>query len=122
MDLVVSNGGDSSISVLFAEPGMSFFTVAFPAFPTGETPTALLTSDLNDDGFPDILVASLVGADFRILLGDGAGGFPELLPFAGPRGAAAASLWDMNGDQLPDLLLTSLVSTRVSLYENVSSR
>jgi hypothetical protein len=118
-DLVVSNGGNQSVSVLFAQAGMGFSMVSFPA---GHTPTALLVRDLNDDGFTDILVASLVGADFRILLGDGRGGFPSLFPFAGARGVVSAAMADMNRDGLPDLLLASLITTRVSLYENLSSR
>lgn len=118
-DLVVSNGGNQSVSVLFAQAGMSFSLVSFPA---GHTPTALLVRDLNDDGYTDILVASLVGADFRILLGDGRGGFPNLFPFAGARGVVSAAMADMNRDGLPDLLLASLITTRVSLYENLSSR
>jgi hypothetical protein len=115
-DLVVSNAGVDAITVLFAR-GSGWQSIQFPA---GERPTALLARDLNRDGWPDILVASLVGADFRVLLGDGRGGFPGILPFAGTYRATAAALADLDGDALNDLLVASVDTNRVSNYRNVS--
>jgi hypothetical protein len=115
-DLVVSNAGADVITVLFSR-GSWFEALPIPA---GERPTALLARDLNRDGRPDILVASLVSADFRVLLGDGRGGFPVVLPFAGTYRATSAALADLDGDRLADLLLASVDTNRVSLYRNRS--
>jgi hypothetical protein len=113
-DLVVSNAGADVITVLFAR-GAGFRQAQF-----AERPTALLARDLNRDGWPDILVASLVGADFRVLLGDGRGGFSSVLPFPGTYRATSAAMADLDGDALADLLVASVDTSRVSLYRNLS--
>jgi hypothetical protein len=116
MDLVVSNGYSDSITVWLARAkGFAEFDL-----PAGKAPTALLTRDLNRDGNPDILVASLTGADFRVLLGDGKGGFPTQMPFPGTFRAISADLADLNGDQLMDLVVASLDTARISVYRNIS--
>ena len=76
--------------------------------------------DLTGDGVEDILVASLESGDFRVLVGDGQGGFPLLPTFPGTLGASDAVLQDMTGDGLPDLVVSSLVTDRVSLVRNAS--
>ncbi len=115
-DLIVSNGAGASVTVLYAR------VVGFTAanFPAGLTPTALLAQDLTDDGIPDILVASLQGGDFRVLVGDGRGGFPGLFGFPGSLGATSAVLQDMTGDGLVDLVVGNLITSRVSLVRNIS--
>jgi len=115
-DLVVSNAGSDTVTVLFG--GASGFTTQ--DFPAGRAPTALLGRDLTRDGIPDILVASLLGGDFRVLVGDGAGGFPLLPRFPGTIGASDAVLQDMDGDDRPELMITSLLTNRISLVRNVS--
>jgi hypothetical protein len=117
-DLVVSNGAAASVQVLYARP-VGFDMVSFPA---GATPTALLARDLTGDGIPDILVASLVGGDFRVLVGDGRGGFPNVFNFPGTLGATSAVLQDVTGDGLPDLLIGSIITNRVSVVRNITTR
>ncbi|MBK8100863.1 MAG: VCBS repeat-containing protein [Planctomycetes bacterium] len=115
-DLVVSNGNDASVTVLFA--GANGFTSQ--RHPAGQTPTALLARDLTNDGLPDILVASLVGGDFRVLVGDGVGGFAGQFGFPGTSGATGAVLQDLNGDARPELLIASQITTRVSVVNNIT--
>ena len=91
-------------------------------FAAGLSPTALLARDLTGDGIVDILVASLVSGDFRVLVGDGQGGFPLLPSFPGTLGASDAVLQDMDGDGLPELVVSSLVTDRVSLVRNISQQ
>jgi hypothetical protein len=115
-DLVVSNGATSTVQVLFAR--LVGFDVS--AFPAGRTPTALLARDLTGDGISDILVASLVGGDFRVLVGDGRGGFPSIFGFPGTLGATSAVLQDVTGDGQPDLLIGSIITNRVSVVKNIT--
>lgn len=115
-DLVVSNGGADVVTVLLAHAS-GFIPLQMQA---GRGPTALLTRDLNRDGHADILVASFVGSDFRVMLGDGKGGFPTLISFAGTFQATSADLADTSGDGLADLMIASLQTSRVSVYRNVS--
>jgi hypothetical protein len=114
-DLVVSNSSAGTITVLFGGEAV-LQSVTFPA---GVAPTALLANDLTGDGMPDILVTSLVSGDFRVMVGDGFGSFPELVRFPGTLGASDALLQDMDGDGKDDLLIASLVTNRVSLVRNI---
>ena len=116
-DLVVSNGGANSITVLFALPGGG---VSPRDYPAGDTPTALLAEDLNNDGFEDLLVTSLVDGSFQILLGDGDGGFPVIRTFPGTANATAAAMLDMDGDGRRDLMVGSTRSDRVSMIRNIT--
>jgi hypothetical protein len=68
-----------------------------PELPAGSLPTALLAQDLSGDGFADILVASLVSGDFRVMVGDGTGSFPQLTSSPAP-GASNAVLQDIDVD------------------------
>ena len=115
-DLVVSNANANAVSVLFGSA--SGFTRQ--DYAAGSAPTALLARDLTQDGNPDILVASLQSGDFRVMVGDGFGGFPLLPTFPGTLGASDAVLQDMDGDGRPELFLASLVTNRVSMVQNVS--
>lgn len=116
-DLVVSNGRGGSITVLFPI-GEAFVTTQ--EYPAGDSPSALLTRDLNGDGSTDILVAALVDGEFRVLLGDGDGGFPDVVTFPGTTNAVSGVLLDMDGDAREDLLLASLRTTRVTMVRNIT--
>jgi len=116
-DLVVSNASTGEITLLFGQLG-GFATQALPA---GPTPTALLARDFTGDGFHGLLVGSLVGAEFRVLLGDGRGGFPGRLIFAGSHKAISADLADIDGDLRLDLMVASIDASAVTLYRNVSN-
>ncbi|MFM1871902.1 MAG: hypothetical protein RL398_1324 [Planctomycetota bacterium] len=114
-DLVVSNATSGTVSVLFGGP--SGFTGA--SYPAGAIPTALLAGDLTGDGKPDILVTAMGGAEFRVLAGDGKGGFPVITAFPGTFGASDALLSDMDGDGRADVVVASLVTDRVSVIRRV---
>ena len=79
---------------------------------------------MNGDGAPDILVTSLVGGDFRILVNDndGSGRFSNVLPFPGTIGASGGALGDIDGDGYRDLVIASLITNRVSLVRGLGTR
>ena len=116
-DLVVSNMGGSAVTLLLHRQGFQFSVSKVAA---GEQPSALLARDLNGDGLPDVLVATVEKGDFRVLVGDGKGGFSSILRFPGVRGAVSADLGDTDGDGLKDLLLGSIYNRRVTLFRNIS--
>ncbi len=116
-DLVVSNLGGSAVTLLLHEKGFRFSLSKVAA---GEQPSALLARDLNGDRIPDVLVATVEKGDFRVLLGDGKGGFSSILRFPGVRGAVSADLGDTDGDGLKDLVLGSIYNRRVTLFRNIS--
>ena len=79
-----------------------------------------MAKDMTGDGLVDILVASLASGDFRILVGDGAGSFPQLPTFPGTLGASDVVMQDMTGDGKPDLVASSLITDRISFVRNIT--
>jgi hypothetical protein len=116
VDIVVSDGNVDTVTILFG--GDQGFRSA--TYPAGNGPTALAARDLTGDGAPDILVASLIGGECRVLVNDGHGNFPNVFPFPGVIGATSAALGDFDGDHDLDLVLATIVSNRLSLITNIS--
>ena len=123
-DLLVVNSGSSDITLLFGNGAGGFSSVAdirLPSENQNNRPRAAAVADFDQDGFPDIAVASQGSPSLRILLGDGLGFHffsPEAnLPHAGRLIGMAAA--DYNDDDVPDLALLSAETagdSAVSLY------
>ncbi len=117
-DIVVANGDDNTISVLFGGP-TGFTSRSYAA---GSFPDALAVGDLTGDGLADVLVASRLGEDFRVLVNDGGGGFANVFPFPGTRGASSVALADLDGDGDRELLIGSVLGDRISVVNNLRSQ
>ena len=119
-DIVVSNGLEHSVSILFGD-STGFLSESYTA---GEMPTALLCDDMNGDGASDILVTSLVGGDFRVMVNDndGTGRFSNVITLPGTIGASGAALGDVDGDGDHDLLIASLITNRLSWVQGLPTR
>ena len=104
VDLVVANSGNfdaapDDVSVLLGVGDGTFMTQAL--YPTGDTPSAVVIADFNEDGKLDVATANR--SDISILLGRGDGtlGPPTAFP-AGPSPGCIAT-GDLNGDGHLDL-------------------
>ena len=117
-DLVVANGDDDTITVLFG--GIQGFSSA--SYAAGNFPSALLVEDLTGDGLVDILVASRLGEDFRVLVGNGQGGFGNVFPFPGTLGASSVTMNDLDGDGDRELLISSVWNNRVSVVRSLQQQ
>jgi len=109
-DLVVGNGGPSTVSVLLGR-GDGTFPVA-RSFDVAGGPAAILVGDLNGDGAPDLAVpndgARADGAGrVSLLLGSGDGAFRAGPPIDLPFVPAAAVAGDLDGDGKLDLALVA---------------
>jgi hypothetical protein len=103
LDLVVTNGNSSNVSVLLGTGTGSFG--AATNFAVGTTPRSVAVADFNGDGKLDLAVANAGNNNVSILLGDGTGSFKAATNFAvgsGPRSVAVA---DFNGDGKQDLVV-----------------
>jgi hypothetical protein len=88
----------------FASPGIVFFT--------GGTDTALVVGDFNEDGIPDLAVASCDAGAIYIHQGNGDGTFTQIgsLPVAQCGGTAtlAVQVADLNRDNHLDIIASTL--------------
>lgn len=114
-DLVVSAVNDGEVRVWFSTVN-GFRMLALPA---GSRPTALLARDFNADGRPDILVGTLSGAEFRLLLGDGRGGFPRVQLLPGSYRAVSAEVADLTGDGKHELIIGSVLQDRLAILRGL---
>jgi uncharacterized protein (TIGR03437 family) len=112
-NLMVANGGDSSLSVL-RNLGNGLFS-PFVIQPTGAGPRAIVVADFNRDGRLDAAVANSASNRVTVLLGNGNGTFYFLinLSVGAPVALAAA---DFNGDGKLDLAVVSNNSNKVSIF------
>lgn len=94
-----------------------------PAVSVGVTPgaTSVVTADFNQDGKPDLAVASWDLKMVKILLGDGNGGFTEM---AGPSLLSGVGFYaynlaagDFDGDNNPDLAVANEAANSIQVFK-----
>jgi hypothetical protein len=107
LDLVVANGSDNTVSVLFGNPDGTFQ----PAIQlvAGNGPVSVVIGDFNGDGNLDIATANAGVSEptrsVSVLLGDGNGNFGS--PISSPTGTypMAMAVGDVNNDGIRDVVL-----------------
>jgi FG-GAP-like repeat/Divergent InlB B-repeat domain/Calx-beta domain/Abnormal spindle-like microcephaly-assoc'd, ASPM-SPD-2-Hydin/FG-GAP repeat len=111
-DLVVTNKGSDSASVLFNTTTLGTLTPSFAlphSFEAGDAPSAVTTADLNGDGIPDLLVTNGGADTVSVLLnttapGAGTPSFAAQQAFATGVGPSSVTTADLNGDGGPDIV------------------
>jgi hypothetical protein len=103
-DVVISNLQAADIQVLFND-GTGKLSVSSTLKPS-IAPSSLQLSDVNGDGYPDIVATGFDGTVF-IYLNDGSGGFSAATaPSIGtPQEITQVAVADFNGDGLPDIVV-----------------
>lgn len=111
-DLVLGQPSNLSLGLLVLrnQGGLAFAASTVPA---GFSPASVTVADVDLDGRAD-LVCPLGGGQLKLLLGDGAGAFPEQIPTDGsgvqlpvPYDTSASAYVDVDNDGLRDLVLAS---------------
>jgi len=111
-DLLFAGSGGVAVAIGDGAGGFGAPTVV--AVPT---PSVICSADLDGDGDVDLALMSGLGAEVRVLAGDGSGNFaPSGVPL--PVGLLGNHAWlaDLNGDERPDLV-TSNQSIMVHLND-----
>ena len=106
-------GGSSGVGVMLAHGDGSYAPVVW----THVAADAIDVDDFNDDGVPDLSLASTSGGTVTVLSGHGDGNFGT--PVSYPAGAAPVDVWsfDENGDGWQDMVTDNSDGTQ-SLFLN----
>jgi hypothetical protein len=122
-DIVTTNLEGNTVSVLLGSGDGTFRSKEYPA---GEAPFGVAIGDVNGDGFPDLAVvdAPSVTAESKgkdglwILLGDGRGGFHEMVgsPFATGTGPTRVAIGDLDGDKIDDIAVTNYKDNTITIF------
>ena len=113
MDLVVTNYGASTISILLGNGDGTFQTAVTKS--VAAQPEAILAADFNHDGNMDLVVAHLSTNTVAIMLGDGSGGFPTSISVATGSGPYSLAVADLNGDGNLDVVAGNSTASTVTL-------
>jgi len=89
-------------------------------FAAGVVPTSIAAGDLDQDGIPDLLVASRDSRSVSVLTGKGDGSFNAERNFPGGGEWAKATTGDVDGDADLDVIVVSQRALNVSVLLDVS--
>ncbi|MEX2233152.1 MAG: FG-GAP-like repeat-containing protein [Cyclobacteriaceae bacterium] len=123
-EIVVTNTGGNILKVLPNQStvsGISFGTPVNVTIPQASSTDALEISDLNGDGFPEI-VTSQYQADSEnklfICINKGSFDFTDLKVIAINKAISNIRIGDLDGDAKPDIAIARLTGSDVSVYFN----
>jgi trimeric autotransporter adhesin len=95
--------------------GDGTFNLAAASPATGNTPTAIATSDFNGDGNLDLAIPNGSSNTVTILLGNGNGTFTAAASPATGNSPSSLVVGDFNGDGKPDLAVTNALDNTVTI-------
>jgi len=106
LDLVTSNHGHHSVSVMLGDGKGSFKSAKGSPFAVGRGPYPLALADVNKDRNLDIITPNVSSNDVTVLLGDGKAGFTQApkSPYSVSHRPFFATTGDLNGDGHLDII------------------
>ena len=128
-DLIVTNRGDNTISVLLNTTAPGAVTPSFAnqqVFATGAYPASVSAIDVNGDGKPDLIVANDGNSSVSVLINTTQIGFVTSTfalqqTFAAGLAPSSVSAVDVNGDGKPDLIVSSIPLNTISILINTTA-
>jgi FG-GAP-like repeat/FG-GAP repeat len=112
-DLIVTNGGDGTVTVLLGNGHGAFTAKSTTA--TGSLPLSVATGDFNGDGHMDVAVVNSGSATLSILLGKGDGTFSSVSTIVAGAVPQFVAVGDMNGDKKADLIVADGAGDNVAI-------
>ena len=124
LDIAIANQGDfgrandnGNVAVLLGRSGGGFGAPA--TYIVGASPLSIDLSDLNGDGFHDLVAGNFSVNTASILKGSASGTFTVLTEqLSVGQGPVQVSLVDIDGDQDKDILVSNLRSKSISILRN----
>jgi hypothetical protein len=113
LDMVVTNGGSNSISILLGN-GDGTFRAAVD-YPAGTSPSSVAVGDFNGDGKLDLAVANFGSNDVSIFFGNGDGTFQAAVNYAAGTNPSSVAVGDFISDGRLDLAVANFGSLNVSV-------
>ncbi|MHB8678451.1 MAG: beta strand repeat-containing protein [Rudaea sp.] len=128
-DLIVSNLGDNTVSVLLNTTPPGAATPSFAAqqtFSTGSGLFFVAVADVNGDGRPDLIVPNSSAKTVSVLLNTTPPGavtptFAAQQAFSTGNGPQSVGIADVNGDGRPDLIVPNNGGNTVSVLLNTTA-
>ena len=121
LDVVVTNQGSNTISLLFGNGDGTFKCQT--TLSVGKSPASVAIGDLNGDAFPDFVVANSGSDNISIFLGNGNGTFAPQINYNSQYGPAYVKLANVNGPcaYMADILIADLTSNDVRILLNTQT-
>jgi hypothetical protein len=117
-DLVVTNVGSDSVSVLLGKGDGSF--VPAVSYTVGQFPQAVAVGDFNGDRKPDLAFANYGSGTLSVLIGNGDGTFEPAANLIVDQSPTSVAVADLDGDGLQDLAVASFGDPNVCNSGTVS--
>lgn len=103
-DVAIPDQYGKTVSTYLNQGGGTFGTPVLTTLTIDNTLGAILSGDVNEDGKTDLIVSTVAGDQYAIvLLGNGDGTFTQQAPIPGSFGFQSGKIADFNGDGHPDL-------------------
>jgi hypothetical protein len=116
LDIVVTSGSDSTVSVLLGSGNGTFQSPTdFTLGGLGATASAVAAVDVNHDGKLDIVAADSATNRAVVLLGNGDGTFQTEVDFLVGQTPQGLAVTDVTGDGVPDIVTVGLDDKAISV-------
>jgi len=116
-DLAVANDTDDNVTILLGNGSGGFTAAAGSPFNVGSAPFSVAVGDFNGDGKADLAGANNFDDNVTVLLGNGSGGFAELVgsPFSVGSAPTFVVVGDFNGDGKADLAVANQFDNNITV-------
>ena len=120
-DIVFSNKGSSSVSVLLGDGNGSFYTNQRNDYTVGASPISVKVADIDQDNHQDIIVANFDSKNITILFGNGDATFKESVFYGTGEKPSSIEISDIDNDNDLDIVVANKGDDNVMVLFNTKN-